>query len=75
MLPDSVARSENYRVELDNRSGTNKTLELSTIDTHSVSVIIPSGELPPGLYALKLTAIKADSAEQQIGDYFFEVTN
>ena len=75
MLPDSVARSENYRVELDNRSGTTKTLKVSTIDTRSVSVIIPSGELPPGLYALKLTAINAGGAEQRIGDYFFEVTN
>ena len=75
MIPDSVARSENYRVEFDNRSGTRKTLNLSNVDTRSVSVVIPSDELAPGLYALKLTGIKADGTEQQIGDYFFEVTN
>jgi hypothetical protein len=74
-LPDSVAPSTSYRLELDDRSGRTKTLKLSTSDSHSVSVIIPRAELPPGLYALKLFGIAADGTDQRIGDYYFQVTN
>ena len=74
-LPDSVTPSANYRLELDDRSGTTKRLNASSVDSHSVSVIIPRAELPPGLYALKLNGIAADGTEQRIGDYYFQVTN
>lgn len=75
MLPESVPPTSNYRVVFDNRSGTTKTLNVSAHDARSVSVIIPATELPPGLYALTLSAINGDGAEQRIGGYFFEVTN
>ena len=75
MLPQSLAAGPNYRVVFDNRSGSTKTLNVSANDARSVSVVIPAAELPPGLYALTLSTINADGAEQRIGGYFFEVTN
>lgn len=75
MLPDSVTPGANYRVELDNRSAKTKTLKVSGTHPRSVSVIISAGELPEGLYALKLFAINSNGAEQRVGDYYFEIIN
>ena len=75
ILPESLPPSPNYRVVFDNRSGSTKTLNVSANDARSVSVVIPAAELPPGLYALTLSTINADGAEQRIGGYLFEVTN
>jgi methionine-rich copper-binding protein CopC len=74
-LPDAVVRGTNYRVVLDNR-GKPVTLTPTAYDTKSVLVVIPTSQLPPGLYSLKLVAIDADRTERPItGDYFFQITN
>ena len=72
LLPESAPPATSYRVELDNRREI-KALKPITQDTSSVSVVIPTAELPPAFYSLRLFAIKADNQEHQLGDYFFEI--
>jgi hypothetical protein len=72
-LPESAKNAAKYRVELDNRSKT-KSLTPSGFDGNSVLVIIPAQQVPDGLYALTLYAIKSDGNEQAMpGQYYFEV--
>jgi hypothetical protein len=73
-LPEPASAGTNYRIELDNRQETT-ALKPSTQDASSVLVVIPSKQLPPGLYSLILFTTKSGSPEQRVGDYFFEVTN
>ena len=72
-LPEAAAPNATYRLELDDRSRTTKPFNVSTSDSHSVSVNIPRADLPPGLYALKLFGIAADGTDQRIGYYYFQV--
>lgn len=73
-LPEPPTQGVSYRLELDNR-GEIKTLKASGHDANSVLVVIPARQLPPGIYSLRLFALKADGIEQRLGDYFFEITN
>ena len=74
ILPEGATRGIRYRAELDNRRDQPETLKPSAHDANSVSVVISADQLPPGLYALTLFAIKADESEQAIpGYYFFNV--
>jgi hypothetical protein len=70
-LPEGATPGVNYRAELDNRRDEPKSLKPSAHDTNSVLVVIPAGQLPPGLYALSLFAIQADGTEQIIPGYYF----
>lgn len=74
-LPASETPGATYRVELDNRTGTPETLNLTSQDSGSVSVVIPAKELPPGPYSLRLFAVNPDGSERRVGDYFFETSN
>jgi len=72
-LPDSAKHAVNYRAELDNRHQT-KSLTPSGFDDNSVFVIIPTRQVPDGLYGLTLYTTGSDGNEQAVpGQYFFEV--
>jgi len=72
-LPESAKHAVKYRAELDNRYQT-KSLTPSGFDGNSVLVIIPTKQVPDGLYGLTLYATKFDGDEQAVpGQYFFEV--
>lgn len=73
-LPQGAPATARYRVELLNRDGEVKPLEVSAQDAQSVSVDIPARQLARGLYALRLFAVGPDGSEQRInGSYFFGV--
>lgn len=74
VLPASTTPATKYRVDLDDRSRS-RPLNVAGYDNRSVSVVIPAGDLPSGLYAFKLFAINADGTEQRVGEYFFELAN
>ncbi|HKN81953.1 MAG TPA: hypothetical protein VJW17_00885 [Pyrinomonadaceae bacterium] len=74
LLPESAVRGTNYRVVLDNR-GQPEDLKPAAYDANSVTAVIPTSQLPPGFYSLKLVAIDANGTERHIsGDYYFEIT-
>ena len=74
-LAESATPELKYGVELDNRQEIRK-LNPTAQDANSVLVVIPARQLPPGLYSLRLIAVKDDGTEQNVpGDYFFEITN
>ncbi len=71
-LPAGVKGGTDYRVELDDRHEI-KTLNATSHDASSVLVVIPTSQLPEGLYALRLYASKNDGTEQLIpGEYLFQ---
>src|SRR6185503_19764529 len=69
-LPQPAAPGTSYRVQLNNRRDL-QNLEPSGHDTNSVSVVIPTRQVPPGPYALTLQEIKADGTEQRVPTYYF----
>ena len=69
-LPQPAAPGTNYRVQLNNKRDI-QNLEPSGHDTNTVSVVIPSRQVPPGSYALTLQEIKADGTEQRVPGYYF----
>jgi anti-sigma-K factor RskA len=73
-LPDATAPASRYRVELTTATGESRPLEIVKQDAQSVSVVIPTNTLSPGLHAIRLYAISAEGAEQRLnGDYFLNV--
>lgn len=72
VLPPSIPPVSKYQVELIDRSGSRKTLNIVSDDTRAVSVVIPASNLPVGLYALKLSAINASDGEERVGEYLLE---
>ena len=74
-LPEGVVRGTDYRVELDDRGDTQRSLKPASHDANSVVVVIPAKSLQENLYALRLYALKSDGTEQLIpGEYLFELT-
>jgi hypothetical protein len=69
-LPQPATPGTNYRVQLNNKRDI-QNLQPSGHDTNSVSVIIPSRQVPPGPYALTLQEIKPDGTEQRVPGYYF----
>lgn len=72
-LPKSFPPQTRFRVLLDNRI--EKTpVDVAGLSNNVVTVVIPAKDLPRGEYALELTAILMDGAEEAIpGDYRFVV--
>ena len=71
MLLQPGTPGAHYRVKLYNRRE-ETTFEPSGQEANSVTVVIPTRQVPPGPYALRIYEIKADGIEQQIrGEYFF----
>ena len=72
-LPDSLPKASGYRVELDNGVSTNP-VKVAGQNTNSIVVLVPAGEVPTGVYVLRLFATPQGGAEQQVpGDYRFIV--
>lgn len=72
MLPERLAASPRYRVELENDNGEMRPLEVVEQNAQSVSVLVPAAQLTRGQYALHLIAVNTDSTEHRIpGSYFF----
>ena len=70
-LPEPAIEGAHYSVELDNRREIT-TFEPSGQNANSVSIVIPTRKVPPGLYALTIYEIKPDGTKQQIpGNYIF----
>ena len=70
-LPQGVTRGTNYSVELDDRRATRR-LNATSHDANSVLVVVPTAQVPEGLYALRLYSNKDDGSEQLIpGEYLF----
>ena len=70
-LPAPAAPGARYEVVLDNRRSTTP-VKVSGNDANSVSAVIPTSEIPPGLYALTIYEIRTDGTRQEVpGMYFF----
>ena len=73
-LPNPSPPAVRYRVELLDDNGGSKSLEATGQQGHDLVLVIPSGELRRGRYAINLIAIQADGTEQRIsGSYYFTV--
>lgn len=74
VLPDQTAPTTRYRPELQTDSGQNRVLEIVEKNTGSITVVIRTTDLTPGLYSIKLIAIGPDNREQAVnGSYLFNV--
>jgi hypothetical protein len=72
-LPKPATPGARYRVELDNRQKTT-AVQTTGNDASSVSVVIPTHQVPAGLYGLIIYEIKPDGTEQQIPGYYYFIT-
>jgi hypothetical protein len=71
LLPKPATPGTRYSVELDNRRDFTN-FEPTAQDENSVTVVIPTRNVPPGLYALTIYEIKADGTRNQVpGSYIF----
>lgn len=74
-LPEPSKPGARYVAELDDRTES-KLFTTTPQDANSVLVVIPAKQLPPGFYALSLSAIQADGTKQrQPWEYHFQITN
>ena len=72
-LPQPSTPGVKYFAELDNKVDYTQA-EVIGSDDKSVSVVISVSQLPPGEYALTLTAITSDGIKQKIpGQYLFNI--
>ena len=67
-IPEEARGAKSYLARLS--SGTDLKTELTTAAT--VTVIIPSGSLPPGTYAIQLSKVN-NSPERIPGSYYFAI--
>jgi hypothetical protein len=71
LLPQPSKPASRYRAVLIDGKGEIKPLEVTGTDARSVSVAI-AAKLPPGQFAIQLSAVKPDGTEERIpGSYFF----
>ena len=71
-LPEGVTHGTNYRAELDNRREI-RNLDVTSLDATSVLVVVPTAQVPEGLYAVRLYSSRDGSPEQLIpGEYLFQ---
>lgn len=72
-LPQSAAPRSGYVVELDNQTDVTTFTPLAQ-NGNSVLVAIPTRQLPPGIYALRLQARLSDGTSQpEPWEYYFQV--
>ncbi|HKR13958.1 MAG TPA: hypothetical protein VJT15_17980 [Pyrinomonadaceae bacterium] len=70
-LPQPSTPAASYRAELDNRIE-GKPVTVVASDAQTVTVEVPASLIPPGAYALILTALKSDGTDEKIpGQYYF----
>jgi methionine-rich copper-binding protein CopC len=72
-LPEGAPQAKSYRVSLSNEQAS-RDLPVAEQNARSIVVIVPTAELPPGSYSIRLFGVNADGAEQRVrGSYFFNV--
>ena len=73
-LPQDVASSSNYRVELVNEHRIQKAVPIENKNNQTLTVEIPAADLQPGQYLLNLFTVQSDGSEQRVsGSYRFAV--
>ena len=71
-LPTPSANAARYRVQWENTNANLGDLQIASQDGQSAVVVIPSGRIKPGQYALKLFRINQDGTEERVnGNYYF----
>ena len=71
-LPQPSANAARYRVQWENTNDNLGDLQIASQDGQSAVVVIPSGRIKPGSYALKLFRINQDGTEERVnGNYYF----
>lgn len=71
-LPQPSANASRYRVQWENTNDNLGDLQIASQDGQSAVVVIPSGRIKPGQYALKLFRINQDGTEERVnGNYYF----
>jgi len=72
-VPDEAPAARSYRVNLKGEQ-VSRDLPVAEQNARSVVVVVPTAELPPGSYAIRLFAVNADTSEERIpGSYVFNV--
>lgn len=72
-LPQPPTPAASYRAELDTKTE-EKPVTVVASDAQTVTVEVPASLIPPGEYALTLTAIKSDGTDEKIpGQYLFNI--
>ena len=73
-LPESLAQSARYRVEMLKDTGELKSIDRVAEYDQAIVVEIPAAELVRGQYALNVYLVKPDRSEQRIrGSYLLTV--
>ena len=73
-LPDQSNQYTSYQVELSDRNGAKRPVEITERNQRAVTVTIPASALSRGSYALHLFGIKSDGKQERIpGSYLFMV--
>ena len=72
-LPDEAPPAKSYRVNLTGEQGS-RDVTVAEQNGRSVVVIVPTADVPPGSYTIRLFGLNADGSEQRVpGSYFFTV--
>jgi len=72
-LPDQAPQAKSYRVNLTGEQGS-RDVPVAEQNARSLVVIVPTGELPPGSYTIRLFGMDAGGTEQRVpGSYLFNV--
>ena len=73
-LPEQTSQYTSFQVELVDRDGVRRPVEIKERNQRTATVIIPATALLRGSYALHLSGIKPDGKQERIaGSYFFRV--
>ena len=72
-LPDEAPQARSYRVNVTGEQGS-RDVPVAEQSARSVVVIVPTADVPPGSYTIRLFGLNADGSEQRVrGSYFFNV--
>ncbi|HJP92964.1 MAG TPA: hypothetical protein VJ875_13480 [Pyrinomonadaceae bacterium] len=73
-LPEQSNQYKSYQVELINRDGVRRPVEITEQNKQTITVIVPATAVTRGSYALRVSGIKQDGQQEGIaGSYFFKV--
>ncbi len=73
ILPEENTAAKSYRVNLSSEQ-VSRDVPVTEQSGRSVVVVVPTAEVPPGSYTIRLFAVNANGTEQRIrGSYYFDV--